>query len=93
MERSKLDKLGRTVVPSKIRNFLGIKTGDTIEWIIRGNDVIIRKSISGTENIKKRLDKLRKKAPKCFTSQEEIEESDLSRGLEKWSLAKLGLTE
>jgi len=93
VEASKVDKMGRTTIPSKIRKFLGIKDGDTIEWIIRGDSVIVRKSIQGIGNVRDRFNRLRKRAPECFVYDEKLEESELVKGLERWALAKLGLME
>jgi len=91
--KSKVDKMGRTVIPSEIRKFLGITMGDIIEWIISGNYVIVRRSRKGIKSIRNRLNKLRKKAPECFVIDTELEETELSGGLKKWALAKLGLME
>ena len=74
-------------------NILGIKDGDTIEWIIRGDSVIVRKSIQGIGNVRDRFNRLRKRAPECFVYDEKLEESELVKGLERWALAKLGLME
>jgi len=83
---TKVDKMGRTVIPSEIRRILEIKEGDYIEWTIENNKVIVKKKISVDKNlIRSRFEELRKKAPKCFT-EEEVEE-------DKWMLAKLGLSE
>jgi len=91
MVLTKVDKMGRTVIPSEIRKILEIKEGDYIEWTIENNKVIVRKKISVDKNfIKKRLEELRKKAPECFT-EEEVEEDKWA--LREWSLAKLGLSE
>jgi len=91
MVLAKVDKMGRTVIPSEIRKILEIKEGDYIEWTIENNKVIVRKKISVDKNfIKKRLEELRKKAPECFT-EEEVEEDKWA--LREWALAKLGLSE
>jgi len=91
MNLTKVDKMGRTVIPSNIRKILNIKEGDYIEWTIENNKVIVRKKASIDKNlIKKRFEELRKKAPKCFT-EEEVEEDKWA--LEEWALAKLGLSE
>ena len=91
MVLTKVDKVGRTVIPSEIRKILEIKEGDYIEWTIENNKVIVRKKISVDKNfIKKRLEELRKKAPECFT-EEEVEEDKWA--LREWALAKLGFSE
>ena len=80
MNLTKVDKMGRTVIPSGIRKILNIKEGDYIEWTIENNKVIIRKKMPIDKNlIKKRFEELRKKAPQCFT--EEV-------GEDKWALER-----
>lgn len=89
MIRTKIDKMGRTVIPSPIRRFLEIKEGDYVEWLVEDNKVIVRKKLNlDEERIKARFRELRSRAPRCFV--EEAEEED-KWGLREWSLAKLGL--
>jgi len=91
MNLTKVDKMGRTVIPSGIRKILNIKEGDYIEWTIENNKIIIRKKMPIDKNlIKKRFEELRKKAPECFT-EEEVEEDKWA--LREWALAKLGFSE
>lgn len=58
---TKVDKMGRTVIPSNIRKILNIKEGDYIEWTIENNKAIVRKKVSIDKNlIKKDLKNLEK---------------------------------
>jgi AbrB family looped-hinge helix DNA binding protein len=45
MLETKIDKMGRAVIPSEIRRILDTKEGDHIEWRIEGNKIIIKKKI------------------------------------------------
>ena len=91
---SKLDKLGRTVVPSPVRKALGLKAGDELEWIILpGRAVVRRKARASPEEIRRRIEELRKRAPKCFVEECEEEMSPYEEAIHEWALAKLGLKE
>ena len=90
MITTKVDKMGRTVIPSPIRKMLNIKEGDYVEWIVDDDKVFVRKRlVIDREAIKRRFNELRKSAPKCFTEKEREEEDKW--GLREWALAKLGL--
>jgi len=86
---TKVDKMGRTVIPSPIRKILGIREGDHVEWVIEEGRVVVRKKIQVNEDaVRRRFKELRAKAPKCFIEKEEREDK---WALEYWALAKLGL--
>lgn len=90
MVTTKVDKMGRTVIPSSIRKILNLKEGDRVEWSLEEGKVVVRKKLPmDRDAIKKRFNELRRKAPDCFT--EEEEEAEDKWALEKWALAKLGL--
>ena len=90
MVKTKIDKMGRAVIPSEIRKLFDIKEGDYVEWSIEGNNITIKKkSETDKEAIKKRFEALRKKAPVCFVEEKGEEESKWVS--KEWSLAKLGL--
>jgi len=90
MVTTKVDKMGRTVIPSYIRKILDLKEGDRVEWSVEEGKVVVRKKLPiDKDAIKKRFNELKKKAPDCFT--EEEEEVEDKWALEEWALAKLGL--
>ncbi len=90
MLETKIDKMGRTVIPSEIRKMLNIKEGDYVEWRIEGNKIIIKKkNETDKEAITRWFETLRKKAPKCFVKENDKEESKWVS--KEWALAKLGL--
>ena len=39
----RIDDLGRIVIPKEIRRILGIKEIDPVEFLVDGEDIIIRK--------------------------------------------------
>ena len=89
MLTSKIDKMGRTVIPSLIRKVLDLKEGDYVEWLIDEGRVVIRKKIQVDKTIiKRRFEELRKKAPECFVGGKEVEDK---WALKEWALVKLGL--
>lgn len=93
MDISRVDKLGRTTIPSSIRKTLGLREGDEVEWIVVNHEVMIRKRHKrAVQKIRDRIKELRSSAPKCFTAEEEGE-TMLGEGLREWSIAKLGLRE
>jgi len=92
MITTKVDKMGRTVVPSAIRKILGIKEGDQLEWSVEGGKVVVRKRMPVDKSaIRKRFEKLKKKAPECFTEKVDENEDEDKWGLKEWALTKLGL--
>ena len=40
---SKISKRGQVVIPKKIRDFVSIKSGDTVKFSLKGNQIIIEK--------------------------------------------------
>lgn len=42
MHSTKLTSKNQTTIPEQIREFLGIKPGENLEWIIEGDKVILR---------------------------------------------------
>ncbi|MGQ4834179.1 MAG: AbrB/MazE/SpoVT family DNA-binding domain-containing protein [Candidatus Asgardarchaeia archaeon] len=90
MITTKVDKMGRTVIPSKIRKLLNLKEGDVIEWIIENNRIIIKKYMHIDKTVvEDRFNRLKQEAPKCFTEKEKTEEDKWAS--KEWALAKLGL--
>ena len=39
----RLDDVGRIVIPREIRKTFGIKSGDPIEFFLRGNEIVLKK--------------------------------------------------
>lgn len=39
-----IDKLGRVYIPANIREMLGVEKGDTVEFVIEKNRIILQKS-------------------------------------------------
>ena len=46
----RIDELGRIVIPKEIRKKLRIKTGDNLEILVEGDDIVLKK-YSFIENI------------------------------------------
>lgn len=43
--RRKIDDLGRVVIPSSIRRSLGIREGDTLEFAVEGDRVVLERAV------------------------------------------------
>lgn len=43
--RRKVDDLGRVVIPSSIRHSLGIREGDTVEFSVEGDRVVLERAV------------------------------------------------
>jgi transcriptional pleiotropic regulator of transition state genes len=43
--RRKVDDLGRVVIPSSIRHSLGIRDGDTVEFAVEGDRVVMERAV------------------------------------------------
>jgi len=96
MASSIIDEEGKVRIPEEIQRQMGLRVGDTLVWIPVGSIAIVKKKTRmNVEEIKKRIDELRKKAPECFTANEEElpPASPASEALREWALAKLGLRE
>lgn len=91
MWKTKVDKLGRTSIPSEIRKRLNIMENDEIFWILENDRAYIVKQ--NEVNVEDVIAWLKSNAPKCFTSDEKLEEFD-KWGMDKaWMEKKLGLKE
>ncbi len=89
LNKTKIDKLGRTSVPAKIRKFLKIKQGDNLIWKLEEGKIIVEKDEEG-KTVEEIIDWLEKNAPKC--TEWEIRKSGYKiEGFDKWSKKKLGL--
>ena len=96
MATSVVDEQGRVRIPEEVRRRMGLKAGDTIVWVPLGSVALVRKKGKvSVEEIRRRIDELRRKAPECFTA----DETELppagpeAEALREWALAKLGLRE
>jgi len=43
--RRKVDDLGRVVIPSSIRHSVGIREGDTVEFAVEGDRVVLERAV------------------------------------------------
>ncbi len=91
MEKTKVDNLGRTSVPSKIRKLLKINKGDNIVWKQEEGKVIVEKAEEG-KDAEEIIQWLQENAPEC--GMWESQKTDYkTEGLDAWSKKKLGLRE
>ncbi len=91
MNKTKVDDLGRTSVPSKIRKLLNINKGDNIVWKQEEGKVIVEKDEEGkdTEEV---IQWLQENAPECGVWEPQKTDYKIE-GMESWSKKKLGLRE
>ena len=91
MNKTKVDGLGRTSVPLKIRKLLKINNGDNIVWKQEAGKVIVEKDEEG-KNAEEIIQWLQENAPECGIWEPQKTEYKIE-GLDTWSKKKLGLKE
>ena len=94
MATSVVDEQGRVRIPEEVRRQMDLRAGDTLIWIPLGSTALVRKKgKTSVEDVKRRINGLRKKAPECFVAGEtELPPaSPEAEALREWALAKLGL--
>ncbi|RLF08565.1 MAG: hypothetical protein DRJ69_06160 [Thermoprotei archaeon] len=96
MATSVVDEQGKVRIPEEVRRQMDLRAGDTLVWIPLGSTALVRKKgKTSVEDIRRRIDELRRKAPECFVA-DEGELPPVSpdvEALREWALAKLGLKE
>ena len=91
MNKTKVDDLGRTSVPSTIRKLLNINKGDKLIWKHEEGKVIVEKDEEG-KDAEEIIEWLQEKAPECGNWEPQAR-GDKIEGLDLWSKKKLGLKE
>jgi len=96
MATSVIDEQGKIRIPEEVKRQMDLRAGDTLVWILLGSTALVRKKgKTSVEDIRRRIDALRRKAPECFVT-DEGELPPVSpdvEALREWALAKLGLKE
>jgi len=87
MNKTKVDDLGRTSVPSTIRKLLNINKGDIIVWKHEEGKVVIEKEEEG-KNADEIIEWLQENAPECGIWESQPW-GDKRLGLDPWSKKKL----
>jgi len=96
MATSVIDEQGKVRIPEEVRRQMDLRAGDTLVWVPLGSIALVRKKIkTSVEEVRRRIDELRRKAPECFVAGEEElpPASPEVEALREWALAKLGLKE
>ena len=91
MDKTKIDELGRTSIPAKIRRLLKINKGDKIIWKQEEGKIIVEKDEEGKE-AEEIIQWLQDNAPECG-SWESGKKGYKTEGLDSWSKKKLDLKE
>ena len=47
LNKTRIGRYFRTTVPSEVRKFLEVDTGDVVEWVFDDGKIVVRKAISG----------------------------------------------
>lgn len=86
----KVDKYGRILIPEELRRRIGLKHGENVELMIKGDELILRKIDTELDDrIRGWFEYLKKNNPKPFVSATEAGDSKwFSR---EYCLKKLGL--
>ena len=96
MATSVIDEQGKVRIPEEVRRQMDLRAGDILVWVPLGSTALVRKKgKTSVEEVRKRIDELRRKAPECFVADEEElpPASPEAEALREWALAKLGLKE
>ena len=96
MATSVVDEQGKVRIPEEVKRQMDLRAGDILVWIPLGSTALVRKEgKTSIEDVRRRIDELRRKAPECFVAGEEElpPASPEVEALREWALAKLGLKE
>jgi len=90
--RTKISSQGRTVIPAEIREKLGIREGEEVEWALEG-EVIVVKPVRE----EKTPDEIMEHLKNHLVEVGRVPSKDMSvdvkrRVLDEWARRKLGLT-
>jgi len=90
--KTKVSSQGRTVIPVEIREKLGIREGEEVEWVLQGEAIVVRPVREERtpdeimEHLKSHLVEIKAIRPK-------VVRTDLKkRMMDEWTRRKLGLT-
>jgi len=88
--RTKVSSQGRTVIPAEIREKLGIREGEEVEWILEGDVIVVR-----LVREEKTPDEIMRQIKNNLVEIKTVGKipADLkSRMMKDWARRKLGLT-
>lgn len=90
--KTKVSSQGRTVIPAEIREKLGIREGEEVEWVLEG-DVILVRPVREEKSPEEIMEYLKNHLVEIRTPQLEATASSLKRQMMgEWVRRKLGLT-
>jgi len=89
--KTKVSSQGRTVIPAEIREKLGIREGEEVEWILEG-DVIVVRLVREEKMPDEIMRQIKNHLVEIKTLRKKIPTDLKSRMMEDWARRKLGLT-
>jgi AbrB family looped-hinge helix DNA binding protein len=90
--KTRVSSQGRTVIPVEIREKLGIREGEEIEWTLEG-DVIVVRPVREEKTPDEIMEHLKNNLVEIKAFRRKTVPTDLkSRMMDDWARRKLGLT-
>ena len=90
--KTKISSQGRTVIPVEIREELGIKEGEEIEWTLEGEAIIV-KPVREEKNPDEIMERIKNHLVEIKSATSKAASMDMKRRmLDEWVKRKLGLT-
>jgi AbrB family looped-hinge helix DNA binding protein len=90
--KNKVSTQGRTVIPAEIREKLGIRDGEELEWVLEG-EVIVVKPLREVKTPDEIMEYLRNHLVDIRSVPGKMVPIDLKKQMmDKWARRKLGLT-
>ncbi len=89
--RTKVSSQGRTVIPAEIREKLGIREGEEVEWILEG-DVIVVRLVREEKTPDEIMHQIKNHLVEIKAVGKKIPADLKSRMMKDWARRKLGLT-
>lgn len=90
--KTKISSQGRTVIPAEIREKLGIRVGEEVEWALEG-DVIMVKPVREEKTPNEIVEYLRGHLVEIRGVPSKASADMKRRMLDEWARRKLGLTQ
>lgn len=90
--KTKVSSQGRTVIPAEIREKLGIREGEEVEWVLEG-EVILVTPVREEKSPEEIIEYLKNHLVEIRATRSKIVPSDVKRRMmDEWARRKLGLT-
>ena len=90
--KTKVSSQGRTVIPVEIREKLGIREGEEVEWVLEGEVILVR-PVREEKSPDEIMEYLKNHLVEIKATRSKVVPSNLKRRMmDEWARRKLGLT-